>query len=209
MIQCVIFDCDGTLVDSEFLCNLALEIKLKDYNVDVDAHDLVKQYRGVKLDLILQAIETEYGITLADDFVPSYRVLVNELFDEKLTPCHGVNDMLTALNLPKCVASSGPLTKITKALTVTGLAHHFNQQIFSAYDIGSWKPDPGIFLYAAKTMGYSPHVCAVVEDSIVGITAAINAGMLPILYDPLDIHPVIEGVHTIKHMNQLQNIITR
>lgn len=208
MIQCIIFDCDGTLVDSEYLCNLGLEIKLREYGVESSASEMVKRFRGGKLATILQTLESEYEIELREGFVVSYRALVDNLFEERLRPCEGVCEMLSEIDLPKCVASSGPLEKINKALSVTGLSAYFNDKLFSSYEVGSWKPDPGIFLHAAKAMGFRPKECAVVEDSPVGIEAAKSAGMLAVLYDPNNVHQSISGVPKIRHMGQLQNAIT-
>lgn len=60
MIKCIIFDSDGTLVDSEYLCNIGLEIKLKDYNIESSAIDMMKRLRGGKLVNIIKAIESEH-----------------------------------------------------------------------------------------------------------------------------------------------------
>jgi beta-phosphoglucomutase-like phosphatase (HAD superfamily) len=62
-------------------------------------------------------------------------------------------------------------------LTLTGLKPFFGEHIFSSYVVQSWKPDPGLFLHAAGAMGFPPAACAVVEDSEVGVQAALNAGM--------------------------------
>lgn len=208
MIKCIIFDCDGTLVDSEYLCNLGLEIKLRDYGVESSAIEMMERFRGGKLAEILQAIELDHQIKLKDDFVSSYRSLVDELFEKNLKPCEGVAAALTDIKLPKCVASSGPPEKIDKALSISGLSKHFDGNIFSSYVVGSWKPDPGIFLHAAKAMGFHPIECAVVEDSPVGILAAKSAGTRPILYDPNGIHDPALCSYTIRHMRGLQSAIT-
>ena len=139
MIKCVIFDCDGTLVDSEYLCNLALHIKLRQYAVLESADQLLHKYRGGKLARILQSIEAEHNIQLADDFVVAYRNLVEQLFSEKLEACAGVAKMLAELRLAKCVASSGPLHKIHSALSITDLDKYFEGNIYSSYQIDSWK----------------------------------------------------------------------
>jgi len=203
----IIFDCDGTLVDSEYLCNLGLEIKLKEYGVESSAHEMLSSFRGMKLAVILEALEKRHQIELNEAFVPAYRSLVDELFEKELQPCEGVADMLSVINLPKCVASNGPLEKMRLALRVTELSGYFNDKFFSAYDISSWKPDPGLFLYAAKEMGIQPNECIVVEDSPLGISAAKSAGMLSVFYDPHDIHAPIEGVPTIRHMKDLADTI--
>jgi HAD superfamily hydrolase (TIGR01509 family) len=208
MIKCIIFDCDGTLVDSEYLCNLGLEIKLRDYGIESSATEMMVKFRGRKLANILQTIESEYQIKLEDDFVSSYRSLVDKLFEKDLKPCEGVHAALTEIHLPMCVASSGPLEKINKALAISGLSSHFGGQIFSSYVVGSWKPDPGIFSHASKAMGFQPSECAVVEDSPVGIVAAKAAGMRPILYDPHCIHDQTLCLRTISHMRELHSAIT-
>ena len=72
------------------------------------------------------------------------------------------------------------MSKLTHALGLTKLLSHFEGRIFSAYEVGSWKPDPGLFLHAAQTLGVHPSRCVVVEDSLSGIHAAKAAGM-PVL----------------------------
>lgn len=92
--------------------------------------------------------------------------------------------MLRQLDRPYCVASSGPRDKIEHSLSITGLLGYFPGRIFSAYDVGSWKPDPGLFLHAAETMGVAPERCAVVEDSVLGVQAGVAAGMTVFGYAP-------------------------
>lgn len=177
---CVIFDLDGTLVDSEGLCNQAFLDLLP------QLHDplvtLTERYRGQKLSSILIDLENRLGLNLQNSFEQHYRQRVAELFARELKPMPGVLEMLATLNSPKCIASSGPLPKIRQALKVSGLAAYFGDNLFSSYEIGSWKPDPGLFQYAAHAMGFVPSQCAVIEDSEVGIEAAIAAGMTPLYY---------------------------
>lgn len=184
MIKCLIFDCDGTLVDSERLCNVGLVMKLAEVGIKADATELMHRYRGWKLAKILRSLEEVYGIQLAFDFEPTYRKVVSELFESELKSVVGVEGMLGQIKLPMCVASSGPRHKIEQALRVTGLSRFFGRNIFSSYEVQSWKPEPGLFLYAAEQMGFLPEQCAVIEDSQVGIEAALAAGMRPILYEP-------------------------
>lgn len=209
MIQCIIFDCDGTLVDSEYLCNLALEIKLKEYGVEASAQAMLEQYRGGKLADILQSIEAKHQITLKEGFVPNYRILVEELFEKELKPCVGVPEFLSTNTLPVGVASSGPVKKIKKALAITGLQSYFGHRIFSAYQINSWKPEPDLYLHAAEKMGVKPGHCLVVEDSMKGLEAGLAAGMHTVLFDPANLFSTIEEVPRIHHMIQLQGIISQ
>lgn len=177
---CVIFDLDGTLVDSEGLCNQAFLDLLPQLNDPLQT--LTERYRGQKLSSILIDLENRLGLNLQDSFEQHYRQRVAELFARDLKPMPGVLEMLATLNSPKCIASSGPLPKIRQALEVSGLAAYFGDNLFSSYEIGSWKPDPGLFQYAAREMGFVSGQCAVIEDSEVGIEAAIAAGMTPLYY---------------------------
>ncbi|MDT4291710.1 HAD-IA family hydrolase [Methylomonas sp. MO1] len=179
---CVIFDLDGTLVDSEGLCNQAFLDLLPQLHDSLET--LTERYRGQKLSSILIDLENRLGLNLNDSFEQHYRQRVEELFAHDLNPMPGVLKMLESINSPKCIASSGPLPKIRQALEVSGLAAYFGDNLFSSYEIGSWKPDPGLFKYAAHAMGFVPSQCAVIEDSDVGIKAAITAGMTPLYYVP-------------------------
>ena len=205
MIKCIIFDCDGTLVDSEHLFNRALSEKLSNKGVFLSAEKLVQRFRGVKLLAVLEQLEVEHSVTLNDEFVEDYRQLVELLFTNELVACEGVVDTLTKLDLAMCVASNGPIEKMLLALSVTNLASFFGENFFSAYEIKAWKPDPMLFLHAAKTMGYEPAECLVLEDSLVGIEAADAAGMKAVLYDPNDVHTEITGVKKIKHFSDVLN----
>ncbi|MEM8702000.1 MAG: HAD-IA family hydrolase [Pseudomonadota bacterium] len=177
---CVIFDLDGTLVDSEVLCNQAFVDLLPE--LGETAEQLVRRYRGIKLDLTLADLENRIGRKLPETFEAIYRARVAQLFAEQLQPVPGAAEMLETLDRPKCIASSGPPQKIAHSLSVSGLARHFGDNIYSSYVVGFWKPDPGLFLHAARTMGYAPQNCIVVEDSDVGVQAAIAAGMAVLRY---------------------------
>jgi len=193
VIKCVIFDCDGTLVDSEVLFNRALSIKLSERGIELTADQLVSRFRGVKLTDVLNTLESQYKVTLDKEFVDDYRVLVNAFFEKELVACSGVKETLSVLGLPMCVATNGPLGKMQLALRVTGLIDFFDGQLFSAYEVGAWKPDPELFLFAAQTLGFNADECLVVEDSIVGIEAAKAANMMAVLYDPHHVHPDVDG----------------
>lgn len=208
MIECLIFDCDGTLVDSELLCNIGLAKKLAERGIEADPSVLMHRYRGWKLAKIVGDLEGVYGIEFEPEFEPAYRKIVSDLFETELKPVAGVESMLAQIDLPMCVASSGPRHKIEQALWVTGLSRFFGRNIFSSYEVQSWKPEPGLFLHAAGQMGFSSEVCAVVEDSVVGIEAAVAAGMRPILYEPDGVFCDVGPVFKVGKMADLQQLIS-
>ena len=188
MIKGIIFDCDGTLVDSEHLFNRALSLKLAERGVNLSANQLVARFRGVKFADVLASIEQEFKVKLDDGFVAQYRALVETFFKQDLKACDGVAQTLAQIDLPMSVATNGPLAKMKIAMQVTGLSDFFNERLFSAYDVDCWKPDPGLFLHVADAMNLSAQECLVVEDSVVGIDGAIAANMNAVLYDPHGVH---------------------
>lgn len=181
-IQCLIFDLDGTLVDSEILCLRAFCDCLP--TLDWDIAHMARHFRGWKLHHIFHEIECHLGQPLADDFEQHYRARVAELFDAELRAFDGADTFLASVPHPKCIASSGPMRKMLHSLTLTGLLPHFEGRLFSAYDVGAWKPDPDLFLHAADKMGFAPTQCLVIEDSLVGLEAACAANMQALLHRP-------------------------
>jgi len=202
---CVIFDLDGTLVDSEVLCNQAFVDLLPE--LGETAAFLTTEHRGKKLSSILQGLEHRLGRQLTADFESLYRVRVAELFDLHLEPTPGARKMLEGLSQLCCVASSGPPQKIAYALKIAGLATFFADRIFSSYDVGSWKPDPGLFLHAAGALGFPPNRCVVVEDSEVGLAAAKSAGMHALHYAPANAPRSGAPFESFSHMSELLPLI--
>ncbi|SOE12787.1 haloacid dehalogenase superfamily, subfamily IA, variant 3 with third motif having DD or ED [Streptomyces sp. 2323.1] len=93
----------------------------------------------------------------------------------------GVTEVLEKLDaggVPYCVGSSGSHERISVGHRKTGLERWFPAgRVFSAQDVGRGKPAPDLFLHAARQMGVAPERCAVVEDSPLGVQAAVAAGM--------------------------------
>jgi len=175
MIKCIIFDLDGTLVDSEPLCTQAFLDLLPE--IDTPLPELTEYFRGRKFAWMLNDLELRLGCRLSREFEVQYREHVDLLFETRLHAFDGVLEALKEISMPICIASSGPRAKIERALEITKLRCFFGSRIFSSYEVGIWKPDPGLFLHAAKTMNTPEHECLVVEDSEVGIEAAKSAGM--------------------------------
>jgi len=204
---CVIFDCDGTLVDSETLCSVVLAKEMRRFHLDLDAAELVRRYRGWPLANILSDLSARHTVTLDEEFSTRFRALELEAFESELQVIPGIPEALRSVSVAKCVASSGPVSKIKRALKVTGLDVFFGSHIFSAHDVDSWKPEPHLFLHAAARMQVDPRLCAVVEDSDVGILAARRANMSAFLYDPEQLGSAHAGVTTFQRMSALPSLL--
>ncbi len=172
---CVIFDLDGTLVDSEIVSATVFKEMIPELPLDPPA--IMAAYRGLQFARILEDFTDRYGVRLDEDFTPRFRAAAAARFATDLRAYPGVHAALDALPHALCVASNAPLAKIGHALDVTGLADVFGANVFSAYEVGHWKPDPRLFLTAAGAMGVAPEACIVVEDSEVGVAAGLAAGM--------------------------------
>jgi HAD superfamily hydrolase (TIGR01509 family) len=204
-VLCLIFDLDGTLVDSEPLSSQAFLDLLPD--LKSTTHELMLQYRGHKLADVFEDLSRRIGRTLPADFEVQYRNRVAALYDTRLVPMPGVVDMLEALEHPFCVASNGPPHKMAHGLRATGLAKFFGNNVFSSYDIGHWKPEPHLFLHSAACMGVEPDACVVVEDSESGLLAAEAAGMRAIHYSHDGKPCASKAMTSINHFCELQSAL--
>lgn len=207
MSACLLFDCDGTLVDSERLCHVGLVRKFQPLGIDLDADELMMRFKGWKLGRILEILESEHDLLLPADFVPSYRAIVSELFDAELKPIEGIEQALIDLPQPKAVVSNGPQHKIKQALSVCGLSSYFGDNIYSSYDIGIWKPDPGLYRHAATKMGYSPEQCSVIDDGHVGVEAGYLAGMKTYFYNRFREECAFPDVISFESMHLLPELV--
>lgn len=174
--KCIIFDCDGVLVDSEAISNGVIVDMANAQGATIDLDYALEHYSGTSLDFVLKDIESKIGKKLPENFISEYRRISFERFETDIQPVNGIVNVLENLEVPFCVASNGPLNKMQLNLKATGLSKYFEENLFSAYEVNSWKPDPTLFLTAAKTMGFDPKDCAVVEDSLSGVKAGIAGG---------------------------------
>ncbi len=207
MIECLLFDCDGTLVDSEHLCNQGFVESFANYGVTLDTLDLVKEFRGWKLSKILDTLQSRHKVSLAEDFVPRYRAIVAALFEAELKPIADVKYALSHIPQPKAVVSNGPPEKIAQSLRLCGLSEFFGSNIISAYDVNLWKPDPEIYKLAARSMGYEAEQCAVVDDGIVGIEAGVKAGMNTYFYNVFGEACSVPGAVSFNSMRDLPGLV--
>ncbi|MCL7424063.1 HAD family phosphatase [Streptomyces sp. YS415] len=177
----VIFDNDGVLVDSEPISNRLLAAYLTELGHPTTYEDSLREYMGAAMHRVHDLIEERTGERLPGDFDDVFHARVFAAFERELKPvagAEGVLEKLAADGVPYCVASSGSHERIRVGHRTTGLARWFEEErIFSSQDVGRGKPAPDLFLYAAERMGVAPERCVVVEDSPLGVRAAVAAGM--------------------------------
>jgi HAD superfamily hydrolase (TIGR01509 family) len=177
-----IFDCDGTLVDSEPLARIAWERSLAPHGYAIDD----AEYAG----LIGRPYAQVHGFFAAripgleprDEFWDGYSARLFELIDTDLVPFADALETvreLAAQGLAIAVASSSPRARLDRTLARAGLASAFAVTV-AGDEIEHGKPAPDMFLAAAERLGVEPARCAVIEDSAPGVAAGLAAGMTTI-----------------------------
>ncbi|CAL2074025.1 MULTISPECIES: HAD family hydrolase [Streptomyces] len=177
----IIFDNDGVLVDSEPISNRHLAAYLTELGIETSYEDSLRDYMGSAMHRVHDLVLERTGQRLPADFDDVFHARVFAAFERELGPVPGAAEVLEKLaadGVPYCVASSGSHERIRVGHRTTGLDRWFQEErIFSSQDVGKGKPAPDLFLYAAERMGVAPGRCAVVEDSPLGVRAAVAAGM--------------------------------
>lgn len=202
-IDAVIFDHDGTLVDSETITLTLLAEMAVEYGADVRDDD-AERFVGADLRLVITEIERRRGAALPLDFLDVFRARQTQRIRDELQPIAGADQLLSALTIPNAVASNAPRYKMELCLGATGLVRHFTaEQLVSAYDVGEWKPAPGVFFAAAEVLDTPPERCAVVEDSAPGIEAGLAANMRVFALDPANAFGSIDNVTRLRSLLEL------
>ncbi len=176
----VIFDCDGVLVDSEVIFARILGECLTAADCPATAAEALTLGFGKNRGTLTAAVEARFGRSLSDEFFEAMRVRTALALERELVAMPGVEALLTALPAARCVASNGHLVRVRERLALTGLLRFFEPHVYSAMQVAAGKPAPDLFLLAARQLGAHPASCLVIEDSVVGVAAAVAAGM-PVL----------------------------
>ncbi len=182
--DCVIFDCDGVLVDSEPIVNRVLNEMLNELGIRISLEESTRMFLGRAVREELDNIARMRGAPLPENWLSTWLVRRNQVLEAEVEAVPHVREAIAAIaatGMPICVASGADRVKVKLQLTRTGLVELFHQDarehIFSATEVERSKPAPDVYLLAARTMGVEPARCAVIEDSPAGITAGIAAGM--------------------------------
>ena len=176
----LIFDCDGVLVDSEFIY-LEVEMSfLRDLGVTVDWATYVREFMALgPTDWRIKysgLILRETGEPLLDAGFEKLKAESRRRVAEELKPVEGAEAMLKSLTGPRCVASSTQLAFLHRKLDLVDFSRFFGNGIFSGDMVEHGKPAPDLFLHAANAMGYSDGDCIVIEDSANGVRGGKAAG---------------------------------
>lgn len=173
----IIFDCNGVLVDSESLVTQVLAEEFRRVGFSLTPEVVARFFVGRRLADVVQEVEKAAGRPLPPDFAGQVSRALLARFQTDLRATPHAAQTLAWLRGPKCVASSSNLDRIHATLETAGLIRFFGPYLFSASQVRRGKPAPDLFLHVAHMMFVGPQDCIVVEDSPVGVMAAVAAGM--------------------------------
>lgn len=173
----VIFDCNGVLVESEQLATAVVSQEFQRAGFALTPDIIARYFTGRRPADMFAEVELVSGRQLPPDFAAKVANATLRRFSKELRATAHAAYALSWLRGPKCVASSSSIDRIRLSLECTDLIRFFEPYLFSASEVPNGKPSPDLFLLAAAKMRMQPSDCFVVEDSAVGVTAGVAAGM--------------------------------
>lgn len=174
----LIFDFDGTLVDSEVLSNQVLSSVLTGLGYPLTPEESHRRFTGMKMVQVRESVEADLAGPLSDRLEDLVRQEAHRRIETELEAVAGAAELLAGLDGPRCIASNSGHSWIALGLERTGLRSYFEAHaVFSAADVDQGKPAPDLFLHAARTMQADPARCIVIEDSLLGVRGGVAAGM--------------------------------
>lgn len=189
MVDAVLFDMDGVVLDTEKLYTRFWQEAAHALGYPMTKEQALGM-RSLNRGAGLAKMQSYFGpdvdydkirekrIELMDDFVAREGVTVKPGIQQLL-------DYLKKQGIKTAIATSSPMERTLLYLSSVGLQDSFDELV-SGYMVEKGKPEPDIFLYAAKKLGVEPKRCIVLEDSPAGILAAHRAGCKPVMIPDQD-----------------------
>ncbi|MCW8166724.1 HAD family phosphatase [Verminephrobacter aporrectodeae subsp. tuberculatae] len=188
--EAILFDCDGVLVDSEPIANGVLRDMLEEAGWALTPDECMQIFVGKAVRNEAARIEAHTGRPLTDVWIDTFYARRNAELGQRLTAIehiHGTIDRVHAHYGGRIACASGAdRHKVEMQLAKVGLTPYFEGRVFSGHEMPATKPAPDVYLAAAAALQIAPARCAVVEDTVTGVTAGVAAGAMVFAYAPQD-----------------------
>jgi len=192
----LIFDCDGVLVDSEYLASRVESELTRELGLELTVEEAHALFLGKTVDGVLDAIGARTGKRPSSAFAYNWAFATAHAFKRELAPVPFVRAALEELRRRghrMAVASQSPLARVRFSLELTSLDEFFGAHVYVTSMVPRPKPAPDIYLHAANGLATPPANCIVIEDSPAGAAAARAAGFRVIGYAPGDTLAAMRG----------------
>ncbi len=183
MKKLIIWDFDGVIADTEKLWVInRMEVLNQSYGTNWSLIDTFKNIGGMS-DNDKKVVFAKLGINIDDAFWKKVWAMDAKKYEEGFVLTDGLEDIFNNKNFEQCIATGGIKNKTKLKIESVGIRKYFpEEKVFTVDMVKVGKPEPDLFLLAAKSMGYEPKDCIVVEDSLAGLRAAISAKMTPVAF---------------------------
>jgi HAD superfamily hydrolase (TIGR01509 family) len=184
MKKLIIFDCDGVLVDSEFISSKFFSEVLLQYGYSISLEECIQRFTGIDEHACRKIIAEELGLNIPEDYWALNQLNLFNKFENELCPLlTSLLETLDKLSVTRCIASNSSKQYVQRCLALTNQSKFFNENaIFTSNQVLRPKPAPDLLWFAAKEMVVKPQDCIVIEDSVAGACAAIAAGMQVMMF---------------------------
>lgn len=177
-IKHILFDNDGTVVDSEIIAVRTMLRMLNSLGLPIGEREYSKRFPGLREREIVAILREEYDVILPADFWPGVRTEHRRLFESELQVIPGMDQLFRSIRTTKSMVSNGSVQHVELCLRQVNLLDALDGQIFSAEHVERPKPHPDVYEYALEKLGLKPENVLVVEDSPAGVQAAKGAGLI-------------------------------
>jgi HAD superfamily hydrolase (TIGR01509 family) len=188
LFDAVLFDCDGVLVDSEPITNRILTTMLGELGWSLTVEETMQIFVGKAVKDEAPLIEARTGVAITPEWLLQFRTRRNAALDRELIAIPGalsaVKGVHGEFNGRIAVASGADRRKVDLQLSKVDMFDYFEGRIFSGHEMAHSKPYPDVYLAAAKALHVDPARCAIVEDTVTGVTAGVAAGATVFGYSP-------------------------
>lgn len=211
MIRALIFDLDGLLTDTERIYILAYQMAFRDFGVVLKEEDYIRLW--INEGKSIQDYLDEKGLHLDEQDIRQKRKdYYASILEDELRPMPFALEILEAFKgkVPMALATASAEDALVLVLKSLGLRDYFDV-IISASDVSKSKPDPEMFLKAARALGVKPEECMVLEDARKGLLAAKACGMKSIVVPNAytEVSDLSDATYRVENLEEARSLIER